>query len=166
MIEKRGMVMKAVFSHTAEVSLKIPPETDLPGRLPQAIYRWSGLPYACQRGQDGCFLRPQPHRLGYRNSFIPEISVTVTQQGEQTVLRLVGQPVEFVRIFMRVWFAIVFSFLLTILLTFAKTGAYTAAGILVPLGMAVFGYLMTRIGTAVPFRQVTEAIRKEFGGAS
>lgn len=128
----------------------------------EGIHRNTDLDYAFTRTEKGCFLKPTFRNMSHRNSFVPEINVTVSDENGQTSLEMTGRPEKMVRIIMYVWFAQAAFFELILLLIAATSGMDNIFPLFIPVIMIVFGYLLCKITTKVTFRSVVNAIRKEF----
>lgn len=126
------------------------------------IRRHTDLDYAFTRTEKGGFLKPTFRNMPYRNSFVPEIDVTVSDENGQIALEMTGRPEKMVRIIMYVWFVQAAFFELILLLIAATSGMDNIFPLFIPVIMIVFGYLLCKITTKVTFRSVVNAIRKEF----
>ena len=126
------------------------------------ILRNTDLEYAFTQTEEGCFLKPTFRNMPYRNSFVPEIDVAISQENGQTVLHMEGRPTGFVRTFMRLWCISLAIFEVVMLVIAVMQGVDHIILTFVPLIMCVFGYLLCKIATRASFRSVVNAIRKEF----
>ena len=130
--------------------------------LPEVIRQHTNWDYAYHQKPTGCSLKPTFRNMPYRNSFVPEIDIVVSNHEAYTMLHITGQPVKFVRIFMALWFGFlslmeVFSLILTI--TSNPDGIIP---IFIPIVMCAFGYLLCKFGTKATFNSVIKSIKKEF----
>lgn len=124
--------------------------------LPNSITQHTGIDYSCVKTGEGCILRPTLRKMPYRNSFVPEIVVEVSQNKEQTTLCLTGKPVMAVRVFMWMWF----SFFLVIGAAFLFAGRMDR--IVFVFLPAIFGYFLFKIATKVTFQVVLRSIQREY----
>ena len=130
--------------------------------LPEVIRQHTDWDYSYQQKIEGCFLKPTFRNMPYRNSFVPEIDIVISNHDSLTVLQVSGQPVKSVRIFMAFWF----SFLLAIEALFIILAIFSSLDSLfplfIPLAMCAFGYLLCKLATKFTFNAVVKAIKKEF----
>ena len=130
--------------------------------LPDVIRQHTNYDYACHQKTTGCSLKPTFRNMPYRNAFVPEIDVVISNHNSQTELQMIGQPVKFVRVFMALWF----SFLLVMEVIFAilaiSSNLDSLFLLIIPLAMCAFGYLLCKLGTKATFNSVVKAIKKEF----
>ena len=130
--------------------------------LPAVIRKHTDWDYTYQQKGDGCFLKPTFRNMPYRNSFVPEIDIVISNRDSKTELQMIGQPVKLVRVFMALWF----SFLLMMegfLVILAITSSLDSLlPLFVLLAMCVFGYLLCKLATKATFNSVVKAIKKEF----
>ena len=130
--------------------------------LPDVIRQHTDWDYTYRQKPTGCSLKPTFRNMPYRNSFVPEIDIVISNHDSQTELQMIGQPVKFVRVFMALWF----SFLLAIeglFVILAITSNLDRLFLLfIPLAMCAFGYLLCKLGTKATFNSVVMAIKKEF----
>ena len=96
--------MKRLFTQTAEYKTSNTFYSDFLQKLPEVIYKYTNWEYKSQQRSAGCFLKPTFRNMPYRNSFVPEIDIVVSNHEAYTMLHITGQPVKFVRIFMALWF--------------------------------------------------------------
>ena len=73
--------------------------------LPDVIRQHTNWDYAYHQKPTGCSLKPTFRNMPYRNSFVPEIDIVISNRDSQTELQMIGQPVKFVRVFMALWFS-------------------------------------------------------------
>ena len=154
--------MKIGFSQTAVHRITSPIPADFPNSFPEAIQRGTGWNYACSQNVDGYLLKPTFRNMPYRNSFVPEMAVSISQDNGQTLLHIQGKPVKFVRIFMKFWLGFLLLmevFLLALAVTSSLDDLFFIFG---PIVLCVFGYALCAIGTKVSFRAVVKAIQKAF----
>ena len=152
--------MKPMFTFTAEH--RIPGAdgfVDLNG-LPDLISQHTDWNYSCQQTDTGCVLMPVLRRMPYCNSFVPEIEVTVSRDGPDTVLHMRGRPVPMIRVFVALWLGAVSLFEIAFLAFVFASGLESLPLLLVPAGMWIYGFLLCKIGTKATFRSVTAAIGK------
>ena len=130
--------------------------------LPEVIRQHTNWDYAYHQKPTGCSLKPTFRNMPYRNAFVPEIDVVISNHNSQTELQMIGQPVKFVRVFMALWF----SFLLVMEVIFAilaiSSNLDSLFLLIIPLAMCAFGYLLCKLATKATFNSVVKAIKKEF----
>ena len=130
--------------------------------LPEVIRQHTGWEYKYQKNNTGCSLKPTFHNMPYKNSFVPEIYIVISNRDSQTELQIIGQPVKFVRVFMKWWF----SFLLAMGVIFIILAITSNLDNLLPLFtllvMCAFGYLFCKLASKAVFNSVVKAIKKEF----
>ena len=130
--------------------------------LPDVIRQHTNWDYAYHQKPTGCSLKPTFRNMPYRNSFVPEIDVVISNHNSQTELQITGQPVKFVCVFMALWF----SFLLVMEVIFAilaiSSNLDSLFLLIIPLAMCAFGYLLCKLATKATFNSVVKAIKKEF----
>ena len=130
--------------------------------LPEMIRQHADWDYAYQPKATGCSLKPTFRNMPYRNSFVPEIEIVISDRDSQTELQMIGQPVKIVRVFMALWFSFllaqeVFFFILAI-----TSNLDRLFPLFIPLAMCAFGYLLCKLATKATFNSVVKAIKKEF----
>ena len=153
--------MKTDFSQTAEHCVSGTIDAEAINSLPEGILRRTGLPYTCTQTDDGWFLQPTFLNMYYRNSFVPEIDVIVSQNNGLTSLQMKGQPVKYVRNFMRFWFTSLLIIEAILLVAVALSGLEKLFAVFIPVVMSIFGYLLCKIATKATFCVVVKAIQKE-----
>ena len=153
--------MKRLFTQTAEYKTSNMSYSDFLQKLPEVIYKYTNWEYKSQQRSAGCFLKPTFHNMPYRNSFVPEIDIVVSNHEAYTMLHITGQPVKFIRIFMALWFgflSLMEVFLLILAITSNLDGNFA---VFIPIGMSLFGYLLCELGTKATFYSVIKAIKAE-----
>lgn len=105
-------------------------------------------------------IRPE---CGYRNSFAPVLTGTMTEEKEGTMIDIVLQLHIFVRMFITVWSGGLFLFslfgVLGVFMDFIdRTGGITL--ILVPIGMITAGQIITRLGFYGSARKALKRLRE------
>ena len=90
--------MKKLFTQTAEYKTSNTSYSDFLQKLPEVIYKYTNWEYKSQQRSAGCFLKPTFRNMPYRNSFVPEIDIVVSNHEAYTMLHITGQPVKFIRI--------------------------------------------------------------------
>ena len=153
--------MKRLFTQMAEHKIKNADCSDFFEKLPYLIYTYTDWPYKYQQRNDGYLLKPIFHNMPYRNSFVPEIDIIVSNNEDYTMLHITGRPVKFVRVFMAFWMSLL-SLLEVYLLILAITSNLNGIfPVFIPIIMCVFGYLLCELGTKATFNSVVRAIQKE-----
>ena len=154
--------MKRLFTQTAEYKTSNTSYSDFLPKLPEVIYKHTNWEYTSQQRNVGGFLKPTFRNMPYRNSFVPEIDIVVSNHEAYTILHITGQPVKIVRIFMALWFAFL-ALMEVFLLTLAITSNLDSIiPVFIPIVMCAFGYLLCKLGTKAAFNSVVMAIKKEF----
>ena len=151
-----------LFTSTATHSMSRSYDANLCDALPNAIRKHTQWDYICTKTENGYSLNPTFRHMPYRNSFVPEIDITVSQNDSQTVLDMQGHPVTFVRIFMAIWFG--FSLLMEVFLLVAAvvSALDSLFPMFIPMILGAFGYSLCKIATGKTFRSIVKAIQKEF----
>ena len=153
--------MRTPFLQTASHYISGPIPANFFAKLPKTIQNHTGWEYSFQPKSDGCFLSPTFNNMPYRNSFVPEISITASHHDTQTMLHITGRPVKLIRVFMAVWFGILLlieAFLLILAITSNLDNMIPAY---IPIAMCVFGYLLCALSTKAAFISVIKAIEIE-----
>lgn len=151
------------FSQISEHQTNAIPNSDHIRSLPDVIRRQTGIKYSCEKRDGGYFLKPEflLFDISRRNSFVPEIDVTVSCKNGETSLHIKGQPVKLLRLFMIVWIS--FSLLLQIvffgLMIFSEYESIYP--LFIPFLLCLFGYSLCKIGTKITFRKVVKVIINE-----
>lgn len=151
-----------LFTFTATHSMSRAYDAILCDTLPNAIRKYTEWDYICTKTDGGYFLKPTFRNMPYRNSFVPEIDITVSQKDSQTVLRMQGQPVAFVSLFMIIWIALALSMVIPALLVTFTSGGDNLFFVFIPIVLGMFGYLLCKIATRKTFHSIVRAIQKEF----
>ena len=154
--------MNIGFSMQAEHRTSIPVTGNFADCILQVVHNNTMWKYKCTQTAKGYFLSPTFRDFPIRNSFTPEIEIDISQENEQTVLQIHGQPVAFARIF--TWVCISFALLMEIILiavAFAD-GLQQYFGLFIPVICMFFTYFLCKFASEIPFRSIVKAIRKEF----
>ena len=154
--------MKINFQQSTVHCIASPTNHDLSERFLHAIHEYTNLTYSCLKTSDGYFLEPLFRKMFFTNSFVPEIVIFVSQDNDQTLLHLNGQPVKTIRVFVRVWFIALMILGLFTLITAAVSGGKELFLVLFPISMGIFGYLLCELTTKATFHTVVTAIKREF----
>ena len=151
-----------LFTSTATHSMSRSYDANLCDALPNAIRKHTQWDYTCMKTENGYSLPPTFRHMPYRNSFVPEIDITVSQNDSQTVLDMQGHPVTFVRVFMAIWFG--FALLMEVFLLVAAVASALDSlfPMFIPMILGAFGYSLCKIATEKTFRSIVKAIQKEF----
>lgn len=154
--------MKRLFTQTATHSINNPLCADSFEKLPEIIRKHTDWEYTYRQTSTGCFLKPTFRNMQYRNSFIPEIDITVSCDEAHTTLHISGRPVKSVRIFMTLFYAIwsVLSVLLIIQAITSQQGILFIA--IIPLVLGTFFLLVGKFSLQAIFNSIVKAIRKEY----
>lgn len=130
--------------------------------LPEVIRRHTDWDYAYQQEPKGCCLKPTFCHMPYRNSFVPEIEIVLSDRDSQTELQMTGQPVKAVRLFMALWFGCTLTLEALFVILAITSNLDRLFPLFMPLGMCAFGYLLCKLATKATFYSVVKAIKKEF----
>ena len=130
--------------------------------LPDVIRQHTNWDYAYHQKPTGCSLKPTFRNIPYRNSFVPEIDVVISNHNSQTELQIIGQPVKDVRVFMALWFSILLALQVYFIILAITSNLDGLFPLFIPLVMCAFGYLLCKLATKATFNSVVKAIKKEF----
>ena len=130
--------------------------------LPEVIRQYTDWDYAYQQETTGCSLKPTFRNMPYRNSFVPEIFIVISNRDSQTELQMIGQPVKFVRVFMALWFGFLLALEALFIILVITSNLDRLFLLFIPLAMCAFGYLLCKFATKAVFNSVVKAIKKEF----
>ena len=131
-------------------------------RLPEVIHQHTDWDYAYHQKPTGCNLQPTFRNMPYRNSFVPEIDIVITNRNSQTELQMIGQPVKLVRVFMALWFSFLLAMEVFSVILAIASNLDSLFPLFIPLAMCAFGYLLCKLATKATFNSVVKAIKKEF----
>ena len=154
--------MKIRFLQTADHWTNIPMDQDLSDRFLHAIHEYTNLSYSCEKTENGYFLNPIFRKSFWRNSFLPEISVSVSESSNQTCLHLEGQPIAFVRSFVSVCCIGSLVLGLFALIIMLASGEQEALAVIIPVVICIYSYLLCQLATKITFHNVLRAIKREF----
>ena len=130
--------------------------------LPEVILQHTDWDYAYHQKTTGCNLKPTFRNMPYRNSFVPEIDIVISNRDSQTELQMIGQPVKFVRVFMALWFSFLLAMEVFFVILAITSNLDSLFPLFIPLAMCTFGYLLCKLATKATFNSVVNAIKKEF----
>ena len=130
--------------------------------LPEVIRQHTDWDYAYQQETKGCSLKPTFRNMPYRNSFVPEIDIVISNRDSQTELQMIGQPVKFVRVFMALWFSFLLAMEVFFIILAITSNLDSLFLLIIPLVMCAFGYLLCKLATKATFNSVVRAIKKAF----
>ena len=130
--------------------------------LPEIIRQHTDWDYTYQQSNKGCSLKPTFRNMPYRNSFVPEIDIVISDRDSQTELQMIGQPVKFVRVFMALWFSFLMAMEIFFIMLAITSNLDRLFPLFIPLAMCAFGYLLCKLATKATFNSVVKAIKKEF----
>ena len=130
--------------------------------LPDVIWQHTDWDYSYMQKPTGCSLKPTFRNMPYRNSFVPEIDIVISNRDSQTELQMIGQPVKFVRVFMALWFSFLLAMEVFFVIIAITSNSDSLFPLFIPLAMCVFGYLLCKFATKATFNSVVKAIKKEF----
>ena len=130
--------------------------------LPDVIRQHTDWDYTYQQKPTGCSLKPTFRNMPYRNSFVPEIEIVISDRDSQTELQMIGQPVKFVRVFMALWFSFLLALEVFFIILAITSNLDSLFLLIIPLTMCAFGYLLCKLATKATFNSVVKAIKKDF----
>ena len=130
--------------------------------LPEMIRKHTDWDYTYHQKPTGCSLKPTFRNMPYRNSFVPEIDIVISNRDSKTELQMIGRPVKFVRVFMAFWFSLLLVMQVFIVILAITSGLDSHFPLFLPLAMCIFGYLLCKLATKATFNSVVKAIKKEF----
>ena len=130
--------------------------------LPEVIRQHTDWDYIYHPKATGCNLKPTFRNMPYRNSFVPEIDIVISNRDSQTELQMIGQPVRFVRVFMALWFSFLLAMEVFFIILAITSNLDSLFQLIIPLAMCAFGYLLCKLATKATFNAIVKAIKKEF----
>ncbi len=150
--------MNLRFLQTASLSFNGPIADDFCEKITVSLLRGHEIKYVCTATPDGYFLQPKFGATMRKNAFLPEVRVVVSQHGTQTLLKLEGQPVKSIRVF--IWCYIAFALLMEIVFLgiAAITGLHSVILPFIPAFLCIFGYALCLFGTKIGFRAVVKVM--------
>lgn len=154
--------MAGLFTQNMEHKINNTSCSDFFQKLPEVIRKHTDWDYTYKQRDSGCFLKPTFCNMPYRNSFVPEIDVTVSHHEDYTLLYITGQPVKLVRIFMSLWFSFLSLMEVFLLILATASNLDSLIPVVIPIAMCVFGYLLCKLATKANFNSIVKAIQKEF----
>ncbi|MBP3922141.1 MAG: hypothetical protein J6D27_04165 [Ruminiclostridium sp.] len=153
--------MKHIFGSSAKHSIKKQSCPDYPKKLPEAILKHTDWDYSYEQTESGLLLKPTFQNMPYKNSFVPELSVTITEKGDEAVLQMTGKPIKSVRIFNICFCAFLLIIEVLLLLLFFTSGIGSIFPLFIPIVIILLNFLIIKVGTASTFKSVVRAISKE-----
>lgn len=158
---EKGKNMNRIFWSSAKHSIKKLSCPDYPKKLPEAIQKHTDWDYSYEQTESGLLLKPTFQNMPYKNSFVPELSVTITEKGDEAVLQMTGKPVKAVRIFNICFCAFLLIIEILLLLLFITSGIRSIFPLFIPIAIILLNFLIIKVGTASTFKSVVRAISKE-----
>ena len=161
--------MSLGFSCKSELYTHKSPGAEQLKKLPGAISHRTGLKYTIEETNDGCRLKPafhiapSPYRKSFqRNSFIPEIEISISRLDGQSCLNIKGKPSEYISAFVMLLFGflLILELLLIVFAAFGGSGSLFIAAA-APVIIAVFAYVLCKTAVKYSFNYVVEIIREE-----
>ena len=149
------------FSQTAEICLNTIIKPDCLNNLPYLIQQHTDFTYLYEQRESGCFLKPCFRNMPYRNSFVPELNITLTQDNGKSCLHIKGQPVKFVLWFTTFFFIFASTMELLVIIIALTSGLDSIFIVFIPVLIGVFNYSLCKILTKLTFKSIVNAI-KEF----
>ncbi len=153
--------MKRIFSSSAKHSIKTTVFPVYLQKLPEAILKHVDWDYSYEQTDDGCLLKPTFQNMPYKNSFVPELDITITEKGDEAVLHITGKPVKSVRIFNICFCAFLLVIEALLLISFITSGINNIFPLFIPIGIIVLNFLLLKLGIKITFKSVVRAVRKE-----
>ena len=153
--------MKIGFSQMLEFSINGNIRTDCFGDLPEAIYHDTDTTYSCELTENGCFLKPSFRDMPYRNSFAPEIDISISQDNDRSFLCIKGKPVKIIRSFMMCWcgFLLMMEAVFLIMAAILKIDSLFLVSF--PVILSIFGCLIWKVVFHTTCRSVVNVIKEE-----
>ncbi len=149
------------FSQKAEIFIDGSVDNACLQNLTTLIHCQTDLNYSLEQTERGGILKPSFKNMPYRNSFVPEIDIVVSQNNEGTYMNMTGKPVKSVRVLMMFWFGLL-AMMELFLLIIASISEFTELfPLFVPIVMCIFGYFLCKIATKLTFQKVVKAIQKK-----
>ena len=152
--------MKIGFLQTARHSINETISNERLEKLPEVISKQTDFNYLYESKDNGCVLKPTFRKMPYRNSFVPEIDIEITENSEQTCLEIKGQPAKFVRIFMTIW-CVTLLIMSVVFIALVLVSQFDRISVIIPLCMCAYGYFLCEFGTKITFRSIVNVIRQE-----
>lgn len=149
--------MKNVFSQATEISVKNTPISERLKILPQDILKHTDREYSCEITDKGCYLKPTFRNMPYKNSFVPEICVDISENS----MLITGKPIKAVRIFNICFFSILLIIELLLLTLFVTSNLSSIFPLFIPIGIGILNFVIIKIGTTATFKSVVKAVRNE-----
>ena len=153
--------MKNLFTQIAQLRINNTITYDFLQKLPELIYRHTHWEYKQQQENGCCLLKPTFRNMLYRNSFIPEINITLSPYEEYTTLHITGRPAKSVRILMAFWFSFLSLMEVVLLLGAITSNLDSITPVFIPIAMGAFGYLLCKLATKANFKSVVRVIQTE-----
>lgn len=130
-------------------------------KLPEMIREHTDWNYSCELRNYGCLLKPCFCNMPYRNSFVPEIEIAVSENDGQIILDMKGQPIKSVRIFTLFICSVLALLEIYFFVMIAASLWRISFSVFIPVVIGAFSYLLCKISTKLTFYAVVKAIRKE-----
>ncbi len=153
--------MKSIFLQTAEHRIANANQPICLTDLPKLIRKHTYWNYSCVPTATGCLLKPTFHDTPYRNSFVPEIDIVVTNNDGQTILYMSAQPVILLRVFMAIYLGFTLMMEVFLLAIAFTSNLDSLFHVLIPLIMCICGYILCKKATGATFKSVVKAIKEE-----
>lgn len=150
------------FLQKADYCTKLPVTQNLSDHFLHAIHEYTNLSYFCTKTASGYFLEPLFRHTLWRNSFMPEITVSICQDADRDHLHIEGQPVKSVRIFVSICFWGSLAMALFSLVAALISDGTEAGCAIIPLVIAIYSFFLCTLATTATFHNVVNAIKKEF----
>ncbi len=149
------------FSQTTEIFVNKIITPDCLNNLPALIQQHTDFSYLYKQTESGCLLKPRFRNMPYRNSFVPKLDITLTQDNGKSCLHIKGQPVKFVLWFSTFLFVFASIMELLVVIIALTSGLDSIFLVFIPVLIGVFNYFLCKILTKLTFKIVVNVI-KEF----
>lgn len=155
--------MKWDFTQTASITAAKPIPADFCERVTVKLRREHEMNYQCKATDDGYFMKPAfsfGYFSWYHNSFVPEVSVSVAQEEDATVLHLTGKPLTTVRVFMLFYICFALLMEVSFLALIASSEMDRIYPLFIPILMGLFFYFLCKICTKYSFQSIVSTIKQ------
>ena len=146
-----GFTETAVYSTDRRIS-----DDHLTEQLLSIVHNHTNWQYTCEKTAAGYLLKPTFRNMPYRNSFVPEIHVAITEDSNGTFFAMQGRPVRSMRLFLTVWCITLLAFGMVFLLAAEGFPKF------IPLSMGAVAYFMCKLSVGITFRSFVKGIEKYF----
>ena len=149
------------ITQTADYQINGTLSAEFFNELPDVIQQQTEWGYICRKTDAGYYLKPTFRNMPYRNSFVPEIFMEVSENDGQTILHMRGQPVKIIRYFSAFYSFLCLLFQIACFAILFTRGMDNLIPLFIPAALLVLNYLLCKLGTKFSFRKVNKAIHNE-----